>query len=496
MDSGASYDIFVIGGGINGAAIARDAAGRGLRTGLAERGDFGGATSSASTKLLHGGLRYLEFGAFGLVRKALSERAILFDAAPPLAHPLSFVIPRMRDARPDWLIRLALFLYDHLGDRGGMPKSETVRLRQDRAGRGLEPGIFKGWRYSDGWIDDARMVIALLRDAALRGADLYPRTAVVSAAHDGNAWTIALAGGRTVTARHLVNATGPWAEETARDTMQLPDAPQLRLVQGSHIIVARPTSAEDALVVQQPDKRIVFLVPIDEGHLMIGTTERLLDQPPATASPASDEIIYLLMAANRVLAKPLGVNDIVHTTAGTRPLIAQKGRNARETTRDWRLAEHAGGAAITVIGGKITTHRLLAEAVLQRVEPRTKPWTHDARLPGCDFEPREGERNRDAFTRWLEALPRRFPDYDPAIVRRFGLRFGRDAEAMLNAGIGREIGGMFEAELRHFVLNEWATTADDILWRRTKAGLAVTDADKGEIDRWISRFTASAAGRG
>lgn len=491
MDSGANFDIFIIGGGINGAAIARDAAGRGLSVGLAERADFGGATSSASTKLLHGGLRYLEFGEFGLVRKALSERAVVFNAAPQLAHPLPFVIPRMRDARPDWQIRLALFLYDHLGDRGGMPKSRTIRLRRDRAGRGLDPGIFKAWRYFDGWIDDARMVVTLLRDAEDRGATLYPRTAVTSARSGDGGWVITLSDGRTVQAARIVNATGPWAEETARDIMGLGDPPRLRLVQGSHIIVERTTSPEDAIMIQQPDKRVVFMVPLAERYLMIGTTEQELASPPQSASPSSDEIVYLLMAANRILAKPIAVADIVQTVAGVRPLIVDDGKDARETSRDWRLHQHSDPTAMTVIGGKITTHRILAEAVLGKIARDTKPWTRDAVLPDSHFEAQHNEQNRDAFTRWVEALPRRFPDYDPQIVRRFARRFGRAAEAMLAEGVGAEVGGLYEAELRHFVTREWARTAEDILWRRTKAGLDSVPEAERDIDRWITRFTSS-----
>lgn len=491
MDSGDAFNIFVIGGGINGAAIARDAAGRGLSVGLAERGDFGGGTSSASTKLLHGGLRYLEFGDFGLVRKALNERSIVFDAAPHLARPMPFVIPRMRNARPDWLIRFALFLYDHLGDRGGMPKSRTIELRRDRAGRGLEPGIFKGWRYYDGWIDDARMVIALLRDAGARGAAIFPRTAVISARQEDTLWRVVLSDGQQVLARHLVNATGPWAEETARAVMDVDDPPHLRLVQGSHIIVERPTSAEDALMIQQPDKRVVFMAPLGERHLLIGTTEREIAHPVNTPTPSSDEIVYLLMAANRALGATIGVDDIVGTFAGIRPLVVDSRANARENSREWRLKSHGGGSAITVIGGKITTHRLLAEAVLKRLAPRTKNWTAGAALPDADFMPGSGERNRDAFTRWLDGLPRRFSDYDPAIVRRMGQRFGKAAESMLSDGIGREIGGLYEAELRHFLTREWAATAEDILWRRTKAGLDGTPHAARDIDEWISRFTTS-----
>lgn len=490
MDSGASFDIFIIGGGINGAAIARDAAGRGLAVGLAERGDFGGATSSASTKLLHGGLRYLEFGAFGLVRKALKERAIIFDSAPQFAHPLPFVIPRMRDTRPDWQIRLALFLYDHLGDRGGMPKSRAFRLRYDRAGRGLDPGIFKAWRYYDGWIDDARMVIALLRDAEKRGASLFPRIAVTSAVRNGDEWAVSLSDGRIVNARYLVNATGPWAEETARDIMGMEDPPRLRLVQGSHIIVRRTTSPEDALMVQQPDKRIVFMVPLAENYLMIGTTEAELPHPVVAPSPQPEEIVYLLMAANRALAKPIVVADIVHAFAGIRPLIVEEGRSARETSRDWRLHSHANMNAMTVIGGKITTHRLLAEIVMARLAPKTKAWTKGKYLPDSDFAPVAGERNREAFFRWLDGLPRRFPDYAPDILRRIAMRFGLEAENMLATGLGEEIGGLFEAELRHFITREWAVNAEDILWRRTKLGLDAGPNAERDIDEWISRFTA------
>src|SRR3546814_8966594 len=280
-----------------------------------------------------------------------------------------------------------------------MAKSRTIRLRQDRAGRGLDPGIFKGWRYWDGWIDDARMVIALLRDAEARGATLFPRIAATHAERAGGGWRITLSDERTVEARHLVNATGPWAERTAREIMQVEDLPALRLVQGSHIVVERPTSAEDALMIQQPDKRVVFMVPLGDEHLMIGTTETPLSAMPATPSPTRDEIVYLLMAANQVLAKPIAVADIVHTVAGVRPLVVDPGKDAREPSRDWRLHMHEAGHALTVVGGKITTHRLLAEDVLARLQPSTKPWTAGETLPGGDFQPRPGERNRDAHAR-------------------------------------------------------------------------------------------------
>lgn len=479
------FDIFIIGGGINGASIARDAAGRGLKTGLAERGDFASATSSASTKLLHGGLRYLEFGEFGLVRKALNERSIIFDAAPNLSGPLPFIIPRMRHTRPDWQIKTALFLYDHLGDRGGMPKSQKIELRRDRAGRGIDPGIFTGWRYYDGWIDDSRMTISLLRDAENKGATIFPRQAVVKADYADGLWSLELSNGQIIQTYKLINATGPWAEETARNLLALNDAPHLRLVQGSHIIVKRRTSAEDALMVQQPDKRIIFLVPIASDYLMIGTTEQELQAPPLVPVASPDEIVYLIKAANSIVTHPISVSDIVHTTVGIRPLVVDGGKSARETSRDWKLHRHSNRSAMTVIGGKITTHRILAEAVLKVMAPETKQWTKGHALPDCDFEPQNKEHNRDAYERWSSNMTKRFPDYRPSIVKCLASRFGRASEAMLSEGLGQEIGGLFEAELKHFVEKEWAVTAQDILWRRTKLGLSASEDDIKLIEQWL-----------
>jgi len=489
MDSGNIFDLIIIGGGINGAAIARDAAGRGLSVALVERGDFGSGTSSTSTELLHGGLRYLEFGDFRLVSRALSERGRIFNAAPHITHPLSFVLPCTPHGRPSWLIRLGLVLYDHLGNRGGMAASEKVMLRQDTAGRGLDPTLTTGWRYWDGWVDDARMVVALLRDAADHGAYLFHHNAMTNADHADGLWRCTLADGSALSGRFLVNAAGPWAGEVARDVMNMEDAPALRLVRGSHILVRRMTSRSDALVLQQSDKRIVFMVPVADQYLMIGTTEVDVESP-ADSKPDEAECAYLIDAANAVLSRPVEMSDICHSFGGVRPLLVEPGKNARETSREWRLHRHSNRAAITVIGGKITTHRLLAEALVSRVVRRSRPWTAKAILPGADFEPLRGENNRSAFDRWLDNLPGRFRYYDPAIIRRFGRRFGRDAEAMLENGIGPMIGGLFEAELEHFVTREWASCAEDILWRRTKVGLDAPPGAAAEIDDWIRQRLA------
>lgn len=489
MTSEEPYDLFIIGGGINGAAIARDAAGRGLKVGLAEKGDFGSGTSSASSKLLHGGLRYLELGEYGLVKKALSERGVIFDAAPHLAHPLAFVMPRIPDTRPDWKIRAGLLLYDHLGDRGGLPTSRRIRLRNDRAGRGLAPAMDHAWRYWDGWIDDSRMVIANLRCAAARGAALAQRNGVISARFDGDLWYIELADRSVHSARFIVNAGGPWAEIIARDLLDVADPPQLRLVQGTHIVLKRTTSSSDAIVLQRPDKRIVFMIPFAASYLLVGTTETDVTGDPGAAGPTRDELVYLLTAAGEALAEPPSVNDIVHAFTGVRPLVLQPGKGARETSRDWQLLRHSAVPALSVIGGKITTHRLLAEAVLKAVAPDTAPWTRGVPLPGADFEPQPGEHNRDSFVRWFDAMPGRFHDYDPRIVRRLAYRFGREAEAILTDGIGEAIGPFYEAELRHFVEKEWAQTAEDILWRRTKAAMGVTEPQVAAIRDWLKGFT-------
>ncbi len=478
------HDLLVIGGGINGAGIARDAAGRGLSVALLDAGDFGGATSSASTKLIHGGLRYLEFYAFGLVRKALAEREVLLDIAPHLTWPLSFVLPHSPEQRPEWLLRAGTFLYDNLARRREVPGSSRIDLRQDRAGRALKPEYARAFRYWDGWVDDARLVIANLQDAAAKGALVLPRTRVVRAEYDGSAWQVMLGDGRSLRARRIVNAAGPWASEVARTVLGRNDAPALKLVQGSHIVTRRVHLGRDAFMLQQPDGRIIFVIPYERDFSLIGTTEREIPTPEAV-SVSDDETDYLLAAANRYLARPLTAEDVVHRFAGVRPLVLEEGKNDRETTRDYRLVEHAGVPAMTVVGGKITTYRVLAEDVLKRIAPKSKPWTSKAPLPGGDVERLAGESGQKAFLRWLEQLTAQYENYDPKLIRRLAITLGTAAEPLLRHGLGENFGdgiyGPFEAEVDHYARTEWATSADDVLWRRTKLGLHIGNAGKARV---------------
>ena len=487
------HDLAIIGGGINGAGIARDAAGRGLSVVVIEAGDIGGATSSASTKLIHGGLRYLEFYAFGLVRKALAEREVLLDIAPHISWPQSFVLPHSPEQRPEWLLRAGLLFYDNLARRRVVPGSARIDLRRDLAGRSLAPKWKTGFRYWDGWIDDTRLVIANLQDARARDALILPRTRAVGAVHGGDCWTITLDNGRTLRAGRIVNAAGPWAEIVARQVLGRNDAPALRLVQGSHIVTRRIGTGRDAFMLQQPDGRIVFVLPYENDFSLIGTTERDIDTPEA-AQITETESDYLLEAANRYLARALTRDDIVHRFSGVRPLILEAGKGDRETTRDYALVDHPGVPAMTIVGGKITTYRVLAEDVLKRILPASKPWTATAALPGGDVERVAGETGQAAFKRWLVDLTAAHADYDPRLVKRLAMTLGTAAEPLLGGGLGASVGGMFEAELDHFVRNEWATTAEDVLWRRTKLGLHIGNAGKAAVAGWFEATPRHVAG--
>lgn len=481
MTDAAIHDLLIIGGGVNGAGIARDAAGRGLRVVLVEAGDLGGATSSASTKLVHGGLRYLEFGAFGLVRKALRERDVILANAPHIARPLSFLLPVMADGRSPLVLRAGLFLYDHLARHHEVPGSERVSLRRLAAGRPLDPALDDAFRYWDGWIDDARLVILNAQDAAARGAAILTRDAVADATYGADSlWNVRLESGRKLAARHIVNAAGPWAGRVAADILQQSDAPRLRLVQGAHIVTRRVNRTQDAWTLAQPDGRIVFVIPYERYFSLIGTTEHVVDSPD-NAAATDGEVEYLLAAVNRSLARPLRPADIVHRFAGIRPLVLEEGKSARETTRDWKLIHHACAPATTIVGGKITTYRLLAEDVLRQIAPGTKPWTKHAPLPGADFPRTHGATAAADFARWLDGLRGRHADYDPKLIDRLGHLFGTGAEKLLVAGLGENLGGVFEGELEHMRTHEWAVSADDILWRRTKLALHLSPEAQARV---------------
>jgi glycerol-3-phosphate dehydrogenase len=480
----ALYDLAIIGAGINGAGIARDASGRGLKLAIIDGGDVGGATSSASTKLIHGGLRYLEYRAFGLVRKALAEREVILDIAPHITWPQGFVLPYAPGMRPEWMLRLGTFLYDHLARRDVVPGSERIDLRTTRAGRALNSDCRTAFRYWDGWVDDARLVVENLKDAAARGAAVLPRTQVLRAERVDGLWRLTLGDGSILSARRLINAAGPWAEDVARRVMGVNDAPPLRLVQGSHIVTRRVHMGRDAFMLQQPDGRIIFIIPYEQDYSLIGTTEADVARPEdASVTPA--DVDYLLTAANRYLARPLTPDDVVHRFVGVRPLILESGKDDKETTRDYRLVEHPGLEAMTIVGGKITTYRVLAEDVMTRIAPKTKRWTADAPLPGGAISRRRGENGQTAFKRWLDHLQAREANYDPAIIKRLAHSIGAPAEPMLAGGLGRNLGGIFEAELQYFRDHEWARSSADVLWRRTKLGLHLDAAAQAEVARWF-----------
>jgi glycerol-3-phosphate dehydrogenase len=487
---GAAFDLFVIGGGINGAGIARDAAGRGLAVALAERGDFAGATSSASSKLIHGGLRYLEHYEFRLVAEALAERERLLAIAPHLAWPLRFVLPHARALRPAWMLRAGLLLYDNLhrayGVRRTLAGSKTLRLAQCLQGKALQEQYQLGFEYSDAWVDDARLVIANLIDARERGATILARCEFAAAepAPQGGGWRVRLRDGDGAAlelhARAVVNAAGPWVREAAgRRAAPRPGAVQL--VKGSHIVVPRAYDGAQAYILQNDDGRIVFLIPYEQRFTLVGTTDLRIEpaQLAAPLAPSEDEIAYLLRAANRWLRRPLARQQVLHGYAGVRPLYDDGSGNPSETTRDYVLARADLGAAawLDIYGGKITTYRRLAEEALDRLADlpgfgARRAWTGAAVLPGGDF----GADGRD-FAAFFAALRARHAGLPAGWLEAAAHRHGSRIERWLGgaqtlAELGRDLGGgMTEAEADYLRREEWARDADDLMWRRSKCGL-------------------------
>jgi D-erythritol 1-phosphate dehydrogenase len=482
-----THDLLVIGGGINGAGIARDAAGRGLSVILAEKDDLASATSSSSSKLIHGGLRYLEQYEFRLVAEALAEREVLLRVAAHLVWPARFVMPHVPELRPRWMIAAGLFLYDHLARRASLPGSRAVRLDRPPFNSGLKAHLRHGFQYSDCRVDDARLVVANAISAREAGATILTRTEVVAARRDGAVWQVQLATG-PITAKAIVNAAGPWVKEVLETRLRQETPNAVRLVKGSHIVVPRVYEGDHAFILQNDDRRVIFMIPYGELHTLIGTTD--VPQPQPEQPAASDaEVQYLCRAANRYLAKPLVAGDVVWRFAGVRPLHDDGSADPSAVTRDYTLRvddAHGQAPVLTVFGGKITTYRRLAEQAVDRLAPyfpRAKPaWTATRALSGSDFGGMTRAAARDVFF----ARHRHIPE---ATLRAIFRRHGTHADAVVGDGdLGRDYGaGLSEREVRYFAEREWAQTAQDVLWRRSKAGLLMSQAQRARVAEAMGR---------
>jgi glycerol-3-phosphate dehydrogenase len=498
-----SFDIVVVGGGVNGAGIARDAAGRGLKTLLVEQADLASATSSASTKLIHGGLRYLEHRAFRLVRHALAEREALWAAAPHIIWPMRFVLPHRPGLRPAWLLRLGLFVYDHIGGRKRLPPTRTLRLDRDPAGEPLQGGGV-AFEYSDCWVQDARLVVLNARDAADRGAEIRVGAKFVAARPKAALWEIdiedASTGARsTVEARVIVNAAGPWVTEAVGRIAGVDASARVRLVQGSHIVVPRLYAHDRCYFFQNPDGRIFFAIPYEEDFTLIGTTDRDYKGDPAEVKASDADVEYLCAASSRYFSREITPADVVWKYSGVRPLYDDGASAAKDATRDYVLKMQGGSGApavLSVFGGKITTYRRLAEDALERISTvlphakRNAGWTARAKLPGGDFPP-------DGAEALVATLRREYPFLAEREARRYARHYGTETRRLLGASrhrqdLGRAFGGdLTEAEVAYLLRYEFARGAEDIVWRRTKSGLRMTASEIAALDLWIASRDAA-----
>jgi glycerol-3-phosphate dehydrogenase len=498
------FDLAIIGGGVNGCGIARDAAGRGNSVFLCEMNDLASGTSSWSTKLVHGGLRYLEYYEFRLVREALIEREILWGIAPHIIRPLRFVLPHHDGLRPAWLLRLGLFLYDHIGGRYLLPPTRSVDLTRDEVGKPLVPHRYtKGFEYSDCFVDDARLVVLTARDAADRGAEIRTRSRAVEIRQTDGIWQVtvenAFGGERSIIrARVLVNAGGPWVEQVLAAGSGVNARAKVRLVQGSHIVVRKLYQHDRAYMFQNSDGRIVFVIPYQDDFTLIGTTDRDYDGDPAKVKASSEEIQYLCDSVSEYLAKPVRPEDVVWTYAGVRPLYDDGASEAKAATREYvfELDTPGGAPLLSIYGGKITTHRRLAEEALEKLAPYLKGtkaregWTGQAPLPG-------GDMDVSAVAALAAELVHHYPFLTAAHANRLAHAYGtRTGKLLGNAKSLGDLGQSFgasltEAEVRYLMSTEWACTAEDIVWRRSKLGLRLTPVEIAAIDDWISAHRGS-----
>lgn len=497
------FDLAIIGGGINGCGIARDAAGRGLNVLLVEQDDIASATSSWSSKMVHGGLRYLEQYEFKLVRESLQEREVLLRLAPHLIHPAEFIVPHDASMRPAWMVRLGLLLYDHIGGKISLPRSRTISFPDASQiyDAGLKAVFPRGFFYSDTRVDDARLTLVNALSARNHGADIRPRTRCIFGKRSADAWMLTLQDARsgqqsTVSARGVVNAVGPWVEQALTEVLQIPTDARVKLVKGSHIVVPRIHSHAHAYLLQNTDKRVIFVIPFEEKFSLIGTTDVAITGIAEGAAASVEERRYLLRAVNRYLASPLLEKDIVWDYAGVRPLYDDGTGDPSKVTRDYVLkvddVDQAGKRQLpllSIFGGKITTYRRLAEHALADLVPyfpeMSTAWTHTEKLPGADFEDRELA---------LMELQRAHTGLPPDYLAQLFKRHGSTARVLLKGVCGiADLGECFgngaqllsEREIDFCIREEWAMTGEDILWRRTKCGLHMDAAERERANAFI-----------
>ena len=493
-----TIDLLVVGGGINGVGIARDAVGRGLEVVLCEQDDLAGHTSSQSSKLIHGGLRYLEYYEFRLVREALIEREVLLEAAPHIIWPLRFILPHSPDQRPAWMIRLGLYLYDHLGGRKRLPGSASIDMMADPAAGPLKPELRRAFSYADCWVEDARLVVLNAMDAAERGAEILTRTRCTEARRVGDHWEATLASNRGVPmrkirAKALVNAAGPWVSNFNKERLRHQSDSDVRLIKGSHIVVKKLFDHDSPYILQNPDGRIVFAIPYEQNFTLIGTTDQEYRGDTADLKIDEEEIDYLLASVNRYFAEPVIRDRIVWTYAGVRPLYNDAKGNASAVTRDYVFdldSPEDGAPLLSVFGGKLTTYRKLAEHALEKLQPvmgfEGKPWTAGSPLPGGDID-------RADFEAFLNAVREKWNWLPPALARRYARAYGTRIERLLGKadglkGLGEHFGDdLYEAEVSYLMSAEWALTDEDILWRRTKLGLHIGDETAARLRAWLGR---------
>ncbi len=491
------YDLAIIGGGINGCGIARDAAGRGYSVFLAEKGDLASGTSSGSTKLIHGGLRYLEHYEFRLVRESLREREVLWAMAPHIIWPLRFVLPHTKGLRPSWLLRLGLLIYDHVGGRRHLPATRDLDLRQDIAGKPLKPGFSRAFEYSDCWVDDARLVALNAVDAANRGAVIKTRTTVTGITRDGEHWRVAtkeMDRGRDteVRARMVINAAGPWVDAVLSKVVGRNDARNVRLVQGSHVVLDKLYDHDRCYLFQNPDGRIFFAIPYEEDFTLVGTTDQDFQGELDDVRISQAEIDYICRAASEYFREAVTPDRVVWSYSAVRPLFDSGAGKAQEATRDYVLkvdGKPDQAKLLNIFGGKITTYRRLAEAVMDRVDKAlshsTKPWTGTQVLPGGDFA-------FDGYEAEVAELAKTYPFLDRRTARRLVRSYGTIATKFLGsaatwADLGQSFGaGLTQREVEYLQHHEWAATADDVLWRRTKLGLRMTPEEQAALTDWMS----------